>query len=139
MKNYSIPKKVNLQNIGSNDLGFISVIEDFDIPFEIKRIYMVHSNPSHLLRGFHAHKKLQQIIIATSGSLKINLIDRFNNEYLIELNSPNEGLYIPPLVWRTIEYKDNAVLLCLASINYDENEYIRDFNEFERLIQVKTI
>ena len=133
------PKKISLKNIGSNKIGFISILENFDIPFDVNRVYLVHATPNNVTRGFHAHKELQQILIASSGSVKINLIDRYNNNQVIELNSPKEGLYIPPLVWRTIEYSDNAVLVCLASINYDENEYIRDFNEFKKLIQVSII
>ena len=81
-------------------------------------------------RGNHAHKKLQQLIVAVSGIIEFTLTDSSNTQQKFILNNPNIGLYIPNGYWRDIKFSHNAVLLCLASEKYDEKDYIRDITDF---------
>lgn len=114
----------------SDTRGYLSVIEGgFDIPFEIKRIYYLYMVPE-VARGAHAHKELQQLLIATSGSVEV-IIDDGTDKKSFMLDRPWKGLYIPSGLWRDLEnFSGGAVLLCLASEKYDTEDYIRDYQEF---------
>ena len=127
-----IPKEITFDSIGQPDLGYISVAQYQElIPFEIKRVYWTYFTPNHIIRGNHAHKKLQQVIVAVSGIIDFTLEDPDGNKYEFVLDNPNKGIVIPEGYWRTIRFSHSAVLLCLASENYDENDYIRDYSEFK--------
>lgn len=114
----------------SDTRGYLSVIEnDIDIPFEIKRIYYLYLVPE-VARGAHAHKELQQLLIATSGSVDV-IMDDGADKKTFHLDKPWKGLLVPPGLWRDLEnFSGGAVLMCLASEKYDANDYIRDYNEF---------
>lgn len=114
----------------SDTRGYLSVVENgIDIPFDIKRIYYLYMVPE-VARGAHAHKKLQQMLIATSGSIKVIMDDGTNKKSFL-LDKPWKGLLIPAGLWRDLEnFSRGAVLLCLASNKYDSSDYIRDYNEF---------
>ena len=114
----------------SDTRGYLSVVESgLDIPFEIKRIYYLYLVPE-VARGAHAHKELQQLLIATSGSVDV-IMDDGTNKQTFHLDKPWKGLLIAPGLWRDLEhFSKDAVLLCLASDRYDENDYIRDYNVF---------
>lgn len=114
----------------SDNRGYLSVIEGgLDIPFEIKRIYYLYMVPE-VARGAHAHKALQQLLIATSGSVDV-IMDDGTNKKTFHLDRPWKGLLIPPGLWRDLEnFSGGAVLLCLASEHYIAEDYIRDYDEF---------
>ena len=125
------PKYITFPSIGQPDLGYISVAQYEDlVPFEIKRVYWTYFTPNHIVRGNHAHRKLQQVIVAVSGVIDFSLEDRNGKKYDFLLDTPNKGIYIPEGYWRVIRFSHSAVLLCLASENYDEKDYIRDYKEF---------
>ena len=109
----------------------ISVIEnDKTIPFEVKRVYYLYDIPGGEERGAHAHKKLQQLIIAASGSFDVILNDG-NVKRRFTLNHPYQGLYVKPGIWRDLgEFSSGAVCLVLASEVYDEADYIRDYDAY---------
>ncbi len=110
----------------TNETGSLAFLESVrDIPFSIKRVYYIFDVAKGAHRGFHAHKKLQQVLICIRGSCKALVDDG------VELNDPTEGLYVGNAVWREMfEFSSGAVLLVLASEYFDESDYIRDYKEF---------
>lgn len=125
---------ITLSKIGSGDLGYISVVENSElIPFEIKRVYWTYYTPQDVLRGGHAHKDLKQLIVAVSGKIIFNTEDLDGNKMEFILDSPDKGLYIPEKIWRDIKFSHNAVLLCLASEKYSEEDYYREYEDFKKL------
>ncbi len=113
-----------------NSLGNIAVIENNTIPFEIKRVYYLFDIPSNATRGGHAHKKLQQVLIAISGSFDV-VLNNGETQKTVTLNKPDKGLLIENNTWRELEnFSSGAVCLVLASNVYDELDYIRDYEEF---------
>ena len=105
------------------------------IPFEIKRVYYLYDVPGGATRGGHAHKNLEQLIIAISGSFDIILDDGYQRKR-IHLNRSYYGLYLPKMIWRELEnFSMGAVCLVLASDYYDESDYIRDYEEFLKLVR----
>lgn len=126
------PHIIDFLKIGSPELGYITVAEaQKNVPFSINRVYWTYFTPQDVIRGGHAHKKLQQVIFAVSGTIEFNTQDLDGNEATFVLDSPSKGLYIPELIWRDIKFSHNAVLLCLASEHYDEDDYFRDFEDFK--------
>ena len=100
------------------------------IPFDIKRIYYLYDVPGNTERGGHAHKKLEQLIIAMSGSFDIHIDDGLSKT-THHLNSSNIGLYVSPMIWRDIDnFSSGAVCMVIASEYYDELDYIREYIEF---------
>ena len=96
----------------------------------VKRIYYIYGVKDGKRRGYHAHKNLQQIMFCISGSCKVMFTDGLERTDIL-LDKPYEAVYIKECVWREMyEFSDNAVLLVLASENYDEGDYIRDYNAF---------
>jgi dTDP-4-dehydrorhamnose 3,5-epimerase-like enzyme len=127
-------KIIHFPTFGSSEIGFLSFIEDGKgLPFQVKRVYWVSKTPIEVARGHHAHKALHQIIIAANGRLKIKLESISGEKKEFELSESTYGLYVPPGWWREIEFSENAVLLCLVDAEYDEADYIRDYEEFKRL------
>jgi dTDP-4-dehydrorhamnose 3,5-epimerase-like enzyme len=111
--------------------GNLSVIEGNTIPFEIKRVYYLYDIPTASIRGGHAHKNLQQLLVALSGSFDVVLKDG-HSEKVVTLNKPNFGLLIPIGIWRELQnFSSGSVCLVLASEVFDEADYIRDFDDFK--------
>ena len=128
------PYILEFDKIGSSSLGYISIAEKTrNMPFEIKRAYWTYFTPNEVIRGQHAHKELCQVIIAVAGNIKFTLEDINGKKTDFVLSNPSQGLFIPPYHWRTIEFSHNAVLLCLASEEYTELDYIRDYEKFKLL------
>lgn len=111
--------------------GKIGVVEGgATIPFEIKRVYYLFDVPAGAERGGHAHKELEQLMVAVSGSFDVT-IDDGRTRQTVSLRRPDEGLYIGPQVWREIiGFSSNAVCLVLASQHYAEADYIRSYEAF---------
>jgi dTDP-4-dehydrorhamnose 3,5-epimerase-like enzyme len=114
------------------NLSFIE--ENKHIPFSIKRVYYLYDVPSGATRGGHAHKTLYEMMIALSGSFDVILDDGVQKKTFF-LNRPHYGLLIPPGVWRELEnFSSNSVALALASQIYIEEDYIRDYKVFKKMI-----
>ena len=121
-----------------DDRGQLVELEEFiDIPFEIKRVYYMYETGEGVRRGFHAHKSLEQILICIHGTCKI-LLDNGFEKKIVPLEKPYEGLYISNDMWREMyDFSPDAVLLVLASDLYDESDYIRDYDEFIKMVNSK--
>jgi dTDP-4-dehydrorhamnose 3,5-epimerase-like enzyme len=117
--------------------GNLSFIEGNNhVPFTIKRVYYLYDVPSGATRGGHAHKTLREIIIALSGSFDVVLDDGVERKKIF-LNRPHYGLYVHSGVWREIEnFSSNSVAIALASDFYDQNDYIRDYEVFKKMIAI---
>ena len=123
-------KLINLKVHGDNR-GKLVALEGFkDIPFEIKRVYWIFDTLPDLDRGFHAHKNMEQIIVAMDGACQFVLDDGKTRE-TVWLNRPDKGLYIGKNMWREMKhFSYGCKLMVLASDYYDEKEYIRNYDDF---------
>ena len=130
--------KFKLNKKGNRNIGFLIPLEnDFNLPFKVKRIFYTYGVPTKSNRGTHAYYNTKQVLICICGSLKVKCFDG-ENEEVYELNKCDEALYIEPHVWRTsFEHSPDAVLLVLSSLEYNEEDYVRDYDEFEQLSCLK--
>lgn len=114
-----------------DDRGQLIALEEYkDIPFAIKRIYYMYETADGVVRGCHAHKSLEQILVCVYGSCKVCLDDG-KEKKIVLLEKPYEGLYVANFIWREMyDFSQNAVLMVLASELYEESDYIRDYDEF---------
>ncbi len=115
-----------------NRAGNITIVEgNKNVPFDVKRIYYLYDIPGGEDRGGHAHKELRQLIVAASGSFNV-LLDDGQNKKIVTLNRPNYGLMVVPGIWRELmEFSSGAICLVLASLKYDENDYLREYENFK--------
>ena len=114
--------------------GNLTFIEGgIHVPFDIKRVYYLYDVPGGAERGGHAHKELQQLIVAMSGSFDVVLDDGIRKKR-IHLNRSYQGLYLPRMIWRELDnFSSGSVCMVLASQKYSENDYIRNYADFEEL------
>ena len=121
-----------------DERGMLVALEEFnDIPFRIKRVYYMYDTLPGVVRGHHAHKQLEQILICIHGSCKV-LLDNGREKKIVPLEKPYEGLYISHAMWREMyDFSEDAVLMVLASEVYDESDYIRDYDVFLQMVQGK--
>jgi len=116
----------------TDKFGHLIPIEGkIDIPFDIKRIYYITNVEKDTIRGFHAHRKLHQVLLCVSGSVKIKTLTP-KEECIYLLDDSSIGLYIGPYIWREMfDFSEDAVLLVLASEHYDESDYIRNIDFYK--------
>ncbi|WP_298354347.1 FdtA/QdtA family cupin domain-containing protein [uncultured Dokdonia sp.] len=113
--------------------GNLAVIEKEVLPYAIKRVYYLHDVPSGAYRGGHAHKECKELLIAVSGSFEV-VLDNGKEKERVMLNKPNQGLLIDVNIWRELEnFSSGAVCLVLASHEYDEDDYIRNYENYKSL------
>ena len=123
-----------------NDLGDergkLVVIEGNDsIPFEIKRVFYIYGSDATVVRGKHANRESEFVLINVAGTSKVRITDG-KEEFVAELNRPMMGVYIPKMVWKDMyDFSPDSVLLVLASTHYDGSEYIRDFEQYKKEIK----
>lgn len=115
-----------------DDRGHLVVIEGMkDIPFDIKRIFYIYGSQGNVVRGEHANRKSQFVLINVSGTSKVKVKDGLGNEAIYCLNRPHTGIYLPTMVWKEMyDFSDDSVLLVLANEAYDPDEYIRGYEDF---------
>lgn len=135
MYNVDDCKILNLPKIQS-DAGSLTVLEkDINIPFDIKRIYYLYDVPMGSERGGHGHYELEQFIVAASGSFTF-VLDDGKNQKEVFLNDPSKALYIKPGIWREIKnFSSGSICLVLASDEYNETDYIREYDEYIKYIK----
>ena len=127
-------RKLQFADLG-DERGKLVVAEgDIDIPFSIQRVFYIYGSDDSVVRGQHANRNSEFVLINVAGSSKVMITDGENKE-IVTLSRPMEGLYIPRMVWKEMyEFSPDSVLLVLASTHYDGNEYIRDYDEYKREI-----
>ena len=120
-----------------DDRGHLVIVEGgIDIPFEIKRAFYIYGSKEDVIRGQHANKKTQFVLINVAGKSKVRVRDGEGNEAIYCLNRPHTGIYLPTMVWKDMyDFSEDSVLLVLASEHYDATEYIRDYGEFASAIK----
>lgn len=113
----------------------IAIEQQKDLPFDIKRVYYIYDTKAGVRRGFHAHRNLEQILVCVHGSCKI-LLDNGKEQETVVLDDPSDGLYIANNMWREMfDFSPDAVLLVLASEYYDEADYIRNYEDFLKMLE----
>lgn len=126
---------INFDIKGDERGSLISLEENKNIPFNIKRVYYIFDTKSNVRRGFHAHKKLKQVLIAVSGSCKV-LLDDGKNKQEILLDDPQVGLLVESMMWREMfDFSADCVLMVVADNFYHEEDYIRDYEEFVKYVE----
>ena len=120
-----------------DERGHLVIVEGgHDIPFEIKRIFYIYGSDREVVRGQHANRKTEFVLINVSGQSKVKVRDGKGNEAIFALNRPHTGIYLPRMVWKDMyDFSEDSVLLCLASEHYDPEEYIRNYEDFLEAIR----
>lgn len=130
-------KKYFFQEHGDYRGQLIALEEEKEIPFMIRRIYYMYNTKKGIHRGLHAHRTLEQMLICIHGSCRVILDDGIERQEVL-LDKPYEGIYVGPDTWREMyDFSPDAVLLVLASQIYDENDYIRNYDQFKALVKDK--
>jgi dTDP-4-dehydrorhamnose 3,5-epimerase-like enzyme len=128
------PYLIDFSRLGASNIGFISVAENQkNLPFDVVRTFWTYFTPEDIIRGRHAHHKTEQILVAVAGRINVTVELANGSIDIFKLETPNVGLYLPPNVWHTMQYSHSAVQLVFASQLYDENDYIRNYDEFKRI------
>ena len=116
--------------------GMITICEgEQDIPFMPKRVFYIYKSARDVVRGKHANRHSDLVLINVAGTSKVKVLDGKGNTIVYELNRPNTGIYIPHMVWKEMyDFSEDSVLLVLASEHYDPDEYIRIYDDFVKMI-----
>ena len=125
-------KVLNFADLG-DERGKLVVVEgEQHIPFKIERVFYIYGSDSEVVRGQHANRESEFVLINVGGTSKVR-IDNGHSEAIIELNKPMMGLYIPTMVWKDMyDFSEDSILLVLASTHYNGQEYIRDYEEYKK-------
>lgn len=127
-------KLLQLQSHGDERGSLVSLEEQKNIPFPIKRVYYMFDTRDKVRRGFHAHKELKQLAIVLKGSCRF-MLDDGKEKIEVLLDNPAQGLYIESFVWREMfDFSEDCVLVVLADAFYDEADYVRDYEEFTNMV-----
>lgn len=124
-------KLIEFTDLG-DERGNLVVIEGegMDIPFDIKRVFYIYGSDSEVVRGQHANRETEFLLVNVSGTSKVR-VDNGTESEIVELNKPRMGLYIPSMLWKDMyDFSEDSVLLVLASRHYDAKEYIRDYEDY---------
>ena len=130
-------KLLEFKDLG-DERGKLVVIEgELDIPFEIKRVFYIYGSDGKIVRGQHANKKSEFVLINVAGKSKVRVTDGVD-EKIVELNRPMQGIYIPKMIWKDMyDFSPDSVLLVITNTHYDGNEYIRNYDDYLTTMGVK--
>lgn len=129
--------KLDFSSWGEDEKGYLVVIEEnMDIPFNIKRVFYIYGSDKDVIRGQHANRKTEFVLINVAGTSKVKIKDGKGNEEVYYLDKPYMGIYLPSMTWKEMyDFSQDSVLLVLASEHYDATEYIRDYNEYVKIMK----
>ena len=138
MPPYPAPHYLTFSQLGEPSIGYISVSENVvpPLPFAVQRVFWTYYTPDNILRGRHAHRATEQVVIAVAGRILVTVEQADGTLEVFRLESPHVGLYMPPSVWHTMQYSAGAVQLALASQPFSEEDYLRDYQDFKKVWQV---
>ncbi|MBR4624127.1 MAG: FdtA/QdtA family cupin domain-containing protein [Alphaproteobacteria bacterium] len=121
-----------------DERGKLVVIEgETDIPFEIRRVFYIYGSDNEVVRGQHANKESEFVLVNVAGKSKVRITNG-TGEQIVDLNKPMQAVYIPKMVWKDMyAFSEDSVLLVLANTHYDGKEYIRDYDEYLKLMGLK--
>lgn len=122
--------------VNGDERGHLVIVEGMqNIPFEMKRLFYIFGSDPEVVRGQHANRKSQFVLINVAGTSKVKVKDGRGNEAIYCLNRPHTGLFIPTMVWKDMyDFSEDSVLLCISDEHYDPEEYIRDYDEYVKVI-----
>ena len=135
MSSRELCRIINFKDLG-DERGKLVVIEGggVDIPFDIKRVFYIYGSDSDVVRGKHANRNSEFILVNVAGKSKVMVTDSADKK-VIELNRPMEAIHIPKMIWKEMyDFSPDSVLLCITNTHYDGKEYIRDFDEYKRIM-----
>ena len=130
---YIEPHIIDFAKLGDPSIGYISVGQNDQLPFEVKRIFWTYYTPESIVRGRHAHHTTEQLLIAVTGRIVVTTEKADGTINTFVLDSPNQAVYVPPNVWHTMQYSHTATQVVLASTLYNEKDYIRDYEQFKKV------
>lgn len=139
MHNINLVKMLKFPQKG-DERGYLVIAEaKKDIPFDIKRVFYIYGTERKVIRGQHANRHSEFVLINVAGKSKVKIKDGKGNEIIFCLNEPHTGLYIPAMIWKEMyDFSKDAVLLVISSEYYDSTEYIRDYNDYISEINLLT-
>ena len=119
-----------------DERGHLVIAEGMkDVPFEIKRVFYIYGSDADVVRGQHANRETEFVLINVAGKSKVKVKDGEGNEAIYCLNRPHTGIYLPTMIWKDMyDFSEDSVLLVLASTHYNPNEYIRNYDDFVNII-----
>lgn len=127
---------IEFEDIGDERGKLVAIEGAQSIPFEIKRVFYIYDSDSTVVRGQHANRESEFVLINVAGSSKVRITDG-NEELFVELNKPMMGVYIPKMIWKDMyDFSADSVLLVLASTHYNGEEYVREYDEYLKEIGV---
>lgn len=130
---------LHFKDLGDERGKLVAVEGEKDIPFSIKRIFYIYGSDSTVVRGQHANRESEFVLINVSGESKVR-ITNVKEELVIALDEPMVGIYLPKMIWKEMyDFSSDSVLLCLASTHYDAREYIRDYDVYKNIMSSAAI
>jgi dTDP-4-dehydrorhamnose 3,5-epimerase-like enzyme len=130
---FSTPQLLEFPIMGNAMTGLLTPIQAQLMPFKVATLYWVYGATTTSQRGNHAHRAAEQVVFALQGSVQFNLEDVYGHHYEFILDKPSTGLFIPKMYWRTYQLSAQNILLCLASMQYTEEDYVRNYDTFKSL------
>ncbi|WP_054286731.1 sugar 3,4-ketoisomerase [Gulbenkiania mobilis] len=129
-------KLIPLQRHGDERGSLVSLEDQKNVPFTIRRVYYLYGTQEGVRRGFHAHQKLTQLVIAVCGSCRF-LLDDGREQVELLLDNPAQGLLVEPMIWHEMyDFSEDCVLMVLADAHYDESDYIRNYENFVKVVKI---
>ncbi|WP_018477158.1 sugar 3,4-ketoisomerase [Pontibacter roseus] len=127
------PYLLPFTKVGSESIGYIASTQFArSLPFKVKRVFWTYGTPTGVQRGQHANKATEEVLVALTGSITVET-DMGRSKETFVLDSPTQGLYIPAMCWTNLYFTEGTIGLCLTSTDFDEADYIRDYQTFKRM------
>jgi hypothetical protein len=128
------PYLISFEQVGSAAEGLLTSTQFADkLPFAVKRVFWIQGTPAGITRGHHANKTTKEVLVALTGTIKVKAeTEGRTSEF--RLSSSDSGLYIPAMCWTELTFTEGTIALCLASTDYDETDYLRDYDNYKKLV-----